>query len=219
VKKRRVVTWFWRCVAAVSLLAVVWVGYVCARSYRQIDQYRWQWMGFDSTPRNAPPPQAELTPRPPKVYPPGTVSYKGEYHNWSADSFKGRLLLRFSVVSSYYESREPTPELKRLLGWRHTVERIDYWIIYNVPRGNVWISWREWHWNGVATWDTFMDGDSARLVMLPYWLLMIVAGTPGALWLVVVGWKRWRRKAGHCRGCGYNLAGVRGVCPECGAAS
>jgi hypothetical protein len=49
---------------------------------------------------------------------------------------------------------------------------------------------------------------------LPLWMLFLLSALPTAFL-----WWRGRRRIppGHCRNCGYNLAGnVSGVCPECG---
>jgi len=54
------------------------------------------------------------------------------------------------------------------------------------------------------------------MVMVRYWLLAAVLGLWPLTTLVRLRIRR-RRRAGTCRGCGYNLTGnVSGVCPECG---
>ncbi|HZW07073.1 MAG TPA: hypothetical protein VFF65_08105, partial [Phycisphaerales bacterium] len=55
---------------------------------------------------------------------------------------------------------------------------------------------------------------------VPDWLWFVAAGcvlAPGA-WLLLTGRTRWRRATGRrCRGCGYDMAGLRtSTCPECG---
>lgn len=215
-RARRLKSWVGFLIAAVSLTATTLVVVAWVRSYRSLDQCCWQRLVFDATPRNAPPDQYEFSREPRKVYPPGTVSWNGRCIGWRLSNLRGRLLLRIDEVSMYYERPEPTAELRPLLGWSHTVDTPDTDITYNVPRGNLWYSWRGFNWNGLATWETYMDGESARMVMAPHWVLLLAVAAPGVVVLGAVAWRRLRRRPGHCRVCGYNLVGVSGVCPECG---
>jgi hypothetical protein len=51
-------------------------------------------------------------------------------------------------------------------------------------------------------------------VFVPFWILVVgVGGLAAWLW-----WGRWFGR-GCCRKCGYDLRGLTGVCPECGAAA
>jgi 4-amino-4-deoxy-L-arabinose transferase-like glycosyltransferase len=61
------------------------------------------------------------------------------------------------------------------------------------------------------------DWVSARAIVLPYWLpVLLGAMIPG--WTLVQYARRLRRVGdGCCPSCGYNLTGnTSGVCPECG---
>jgi len=79
-------------------------------------------------------------------------------------------------------------------------------------------------WRGLAKGETpsafdfsYRSAHSQTFLalMIPTWLLALLTGLPGCMGSRAF-WKR-RRKAGVCRGCGYNLTGnVSGVCPECG---
>lgn len=56
----------------------------------------------------------------------------------------------------------------------------------------------------------------------PCWFLLLLTGLPAALWLRAL--RRGRRRArrvrdGLCVGCGYDLRGSPGRCPECGRAA
>lgn len=57
-----------------------------------------------------------------------------------------------------------------------------------------------------------------RVVWFPAWVICAVLfAVPACRGL---RWSRGRRKAGWCRGCGYDLRGsASATCPECGAAS
>ena len=51
-------------------------------------------------------------------------------------------------------------------------------------------------------------------ILVPLWLLLLLAGVPTAF----LFWRDRRKPPGHCRQCGYDLTGnVSGRCPECGA--
>lgn len=65
------------------------------------------------------------------------------------------------------------------------------------------------------TWDVNLVTRKIWIVILPFWMLLMVAGGATALL-----WIRWRRpRAGHCPRCDYDLTGnTSGVCPECGQA-
>jgi hypothetical protein len=53
-------------------------------------------------------------------------------------------------------------------------------------------------------------------VLAPLWVVWGLASVP----MFVVGWKevrkRWRKSMNLCEGCGYDLRGSSGRCPECG---
>jgi hypothetical protein len=49
-------------------------------------------------------------------------------------------------------------------------------------------------------------------LILPLLPLAALAALVGGGWLLV---RRSRRRAGHCRVCGYDRRGLRGPCPEC----
>jgi hypothetical protein len=58
---------------------------------------------------------------------------------------------------------------------------------------------------------------TARLIQVPYWMLMSVAGIP--LGIRLVAWRRrhHRRQRGLCPQCGYDLRASPARCPECGS--
>ncbi len=172
---------------------------------------------LDPAPVNSPPTPTWNTTNA-KVYPPGTPSYRGTFHEWQCHTFKGRVLLRFGHHSKLYAEPQVPDDFKRYLGWKHTYEKIEYSIIYNIPRGNEFTSFSNFHWNGLGSWSYFVNGDSAQYVMVPYWALMVVSALPAAVWLAVLGLRRLRRvPKGHCHKCSYDLGGITGPCPECGA--
>jgi hypothetical protein len=51
----------------------------------------------------------------------------------------------------------------------------------------------------------------------PLWMPSTgAAGVLAALWFVAHAGRRGRQLAGKCTGCGYDLSGLTGPCPECG---
>ncbi len=58
---------------------------------------------------------------------------------------------------------------------------------------------------------------SAYGVTFPPWLPVPVLAAYPALYFLIVGIRRFRRRPGHCLHCDYDLTGNEsGVCPECG---
>jgi hypothetical protein len=61
--------------------------------------------------------------------------------------------------------------------------------------------------------------DHHLAVVVPYWFVTLVAGAFALVLLVAArrAWRAvWRRRAGLCRECGYDLRASSGRCPECG---
>ncbi len=66
---------------------------------------------------------------------------------------------------------------------------------------------------------TTMPGliSTLRALVVPYWMLIVIAAIPALTWLVLLP-RRRRRFVSRCRRCGYDLrATTTGTCPECGA--
>lgn len=59
--------------------------------------------------------------------------------------------------------------------------------------------------------------DWSHALRIPYWFLVIVFVVLPTLWLVDRARQAWRRHAGRCVTCGYDLRATPGSCPECGA--
>lgn len=53
-----------------------------------------------------------------------------------------------------------------------------------------------------------------KALVAPIVLLIVIVG--GAALVVLRLRRRARSGPGRCRGCGYDLAGISGPCPECG---
>jgi hypothetical protein len=109
-----------------------------------------------------------------------------------------------------------------------------------VRHGQLWI-WRDqmlatprlgWHvewarpygldWR-FEDWNLSTARLQARLVAIPIWWAAVLVGVPSMLaWGLPMRALPWRRRAarraqGLCGRCGYDMAGIEGACPECGA--
>lgn len=73
----------------------------------------------------------------------------------------------------------------------------------------------EWRWLPTIMRKTTAGAGRILSVHIPIWMPVVVTASA-----TVVTWRRSRRPLpGHCRNCGYDLAGVVApVCPECGGA-
>lgn len=58
---------------------------------------------------------------------------------------------------------------------------------------------------------------STYSIRAAYWLLPLAAAAYPAIYFLIAGIRRFRRRPGHCLHCDYDLTGNEsGVCPECG---
>jgi hypothetical protein len=83
-------------------------------------------------------------------------------------------------------------------------------------------------WGFALRWDVdqpakewpYVSGWRARMVVLPWWVLVALFGA-APMYRMVTAWKRARFKRlnpGLCDSCGYDLRATPDRCPECGAA-
>lgn len=218
----RALRWLGFTLPLISVAALIFTAYWWNRSYTVIDQWIHYSVVVDPTPLNTPPTIGDGLRE--RRYPPGTISYLGTFTTLMADNLPGRLMLRRLQVQSTYPKPEPTPEIAAILGYKRDHMPAADVICYNLPRGNVYISRDDWHWNGLATWSTWMDGEAGRYVMIPYWLISALAALPGTAWCGALSLAAFRRKRrtdrGRCSRCNYDRAGLAAAqpCPECGHA-
>lgn len=96
------------------------------------------------------------------------------------------------------------------------------WQAENLPDGEP-VSWKE---NLLPRWgnqSATLGGHGAIPVeawdlLVPYWLPTLLALILPTCSLAAAVRRRRRRRRGCCMGCGYDLRGSPGRCPECGAA-
>jgi hypothetical protein len=69
----------------------------------------------------------------------------------------------------------------------------------------------------VTVSGTLVINDSFRSLFVPHWFLILVFGMMPARRIYQRVKSRRRRRWGLCEGCGYDLRGGGGRCPECGA--
>lgn len=68
----------------------------------------------------------------------------------------------------------------------------------------------------------FFTNDLSRVLILPYWVIVVVLTIPAATPFVQIArWRTRRRRAskGCCTTCGYDLRATPDRCPECGIAA
>ena len=59
---------------------------------------------------------------------------------------------------------------------------------------------------------------SQWMLVIPHWVLILVAAPLAAIWLYRLrDWWLHRHGPGHCMNCGYDLRASHNSCPECGA--
>lgn len=84
-------------------------------------------------------------------------------------------------------------------------------------------SWADGTASDEWLWLPTVRGDLYIIPFRPMWfgLLGNILVYTLCLLGVLTAWRWWRRsrrtKEGHCEACGYDLAGIKGKCPECGA--
>jgi hypothetical protein len=62
-----------------------------------------------------------------------------------------------------------------------------------------------------------LNGAPYQLVVIPYWFIVTLTGILPVRWWLLRRRQRERVVTGRCLGCGYDLRGSSGRCPECGA--
>jgi hypothetical protein len=76
-----------------------------------------------------------------------------------------------------------------------------------------------WHWDFQSSGTQWLSWPSRSQwggAYVPLWVpLLTVAAATAALWYLDRRSVRWSHE-GRCVGCGYDLSGVSGKCPECG---
>lgn len=137
---------------------------------------------------------------------------------------EGRLVLHFPFewAENEYSQDMPFP-----IDTDSIVGIVTYWLPGDFSVGSGWSDGSWWQRFTPRPWleplDFSVDGEWAETGARPVPLsLLVYAAAPaaGALWFP---WKR--RRAGRCKRCGYDLAGLPGVaehlvqCPECGVAN
>ena len=82
--------------------------------------------------------------------------------------------------------------------------------------GFCWSNDRDWYSSAFAPYSVQVE--QFRLTV-PLWFAIAILATP-AVWSLFRSWrKRWRKRAGFCAVCGYDLRATPERCPECGRAT
>lgn len=94
---------------------------------------------------------------------------------------------------------------------RSTTEKVRDW----EPRWHM-SAWNEWRMGSIGWYHTTGGGSTARVVTVPIWFVMLLAGAPWGLLLLRRVRSRIRRRRGLCPACGHPARAP--ICPECGHA-
>ena len=71
--------------------------------------------------------------------------------------------------------------------------------------------------SGRGLYDRHHTSNSGRVVVVPYWSVVLATAMPPALRLRATLRRRRRGRSGMCVDCGYDCRATPGRCPECGA--
>ena len=166
-----------------------------------------------------------MTPSPPTARPSGAIPFEAEslQHDFRAElsSELGVLTLEFVTLSPSEISSEDGQLGENWSDWNWHSKAAKQERTRSDGPATYFASLTEWRlsWLGVYSWAR--SAYHVRVIEVPYWLVAVFFGLPGAF----VVWRWWgqgrRRRAGRCVACGYDLRGGGDVvaCPECGRAS
>jgi hypothetical protein len=150
---------------------------------------------------------------------------------FDANSFNGQCQFR---LTTRYQLRHGTLEPP---GMYTSPQAFDFLERDDTPPGSNFIVRQRWPLRDTGFWradpDVFprpelrrwlgfaRDGPGrymwVRLLIVPYWLVILVLALPLPVFAVRWVCRRRRSRAGLCASCGYDLRASPGRCPECGA--
>ncbi|QOJ14636.1 MAG: hypothetical protein HRU75_08280 [Planctomycetia bacterium] len=194
--------WWRRSATALSGLLVLAAAGAWMRSCVYLDRLEYQFGELQGPGTTGPPP----------------VGWEFHARAASAHHHSGAVLLALSRYISYADDCEALA--RQWADWRG-------WSWLSIPLGEVVIRWRDpWYYESPVEWragplgffSIAEKGEAARVLSIPYGLIMLVGGVP--FWMALLRLRRMRRRrlAGRCVNCGYDLRGFPGgACSECGA--
>jgi hypothetical protein len=134
---------------------------------------------------------------------------------WSVQTYQHQLRLVRGEYLSIMASEAEKDRFADQLGWSSYSFRTGA----ISPDRRPWFIFEHGNWRvlGLGTGETTGGGQTARTFDLPYWLIVVVFGTP-----VLLAAKRRRKlskraREGRCLKCGYQLDANMTKCPECGS--
>ena len=135
-----------------------------------------------------------------------SVSRGFESYDFSAISGGGR----FAVIVGSWPGKAQTYPWE----WQHDAQTYGFQPAYPPDRTLLGLGWRTRYWMRRDPPVTMM---TSRVLIVPYWQLVLLGATLPAWRLVSWARRRRRRRPGHCPRCGYDLRASNDRCPECGA--
>ena len=137
-------------------------------------------------------------------------------HGRNGYAVDGALIRNIQSIHSNYGGVQISVGHISSLMFKAVSPREEGWHFQTHQPGNSYNkSWVAWSYLGFSygRLDNAMLG--AKIVIVPFWLLIVVFGVPPMLWII----KRMRRNSEdryRCHTCGYDLRATPDRCPECG---
>ena len=133
---------------------------------------------------------------------------------WSLQTYPHGFRFVRGTYLSVMEQADQKDRFVRQLGWE--VHRFPSSVIAGGRAPFFANEPTNWRVLGFGTGTATLSGQTSRIVDVPYWLFVLLLGTPVTLWAYRERTFRLRLRRGQCLACGYQLDLQMTKCPECG---